>query len=199
MCEPATIAAVTTWLGTTVGGTAAAGAAAGAATAGAATAGTAALTYGQLLTLGLSAAGTGVAAVGAYQQSQTAKQVAANNAITAENQAKDAERRGELAAQDAQRQGAALASKQRSMFAARGLDLSSGTTGDILDQTAFFTDMDAQTARDNAAKEAWARRSQSANFSAEAAAQRPWLSASSTMLSGAGNVADRWYSYGRRV
>lgn len=147
----------------------------------------------------MSAAGTGVAAVGAYQQSQTAKKVAANNAATAEIQAQDAERRGELAAQDAQRKGAALASTQRSMFAARGLDLSSGTTGDILDQTSFFTDMDAQTSRDNAAKEAWARRAQSSNFSAEAASQRPWLSAAGTMLSGAGNVADRWYSYGRRV
>jgi len=156
------------------------------------------MTYGQLLALGLSAAGTGVGAYGAYQSSQAAKQTAERNAVIAENQAQDAERRGEIEAQQLQRKGAGLLSTQRAMFASRGLDLSSGTVGDIIDQTSFFNDMDSQTARDNAAREAWARRSQSANFSAEAASQRPWLATGNTLISGAGQVADRWARFSYR-
>lgn len=196
MCEPATIAAIGTWVASAAGGTAAAAgagaAAAGTAAAAGAGAAAAGLTTAQMVALGLSAAGTITGTAAAYQQSQTAKAVAESNAKTAEIQAQDATRRGELEAQAIQRKGAAMQSEQRAIMAARGLDLAGGTAGDILDQTAFFTSMDAQTARQNASKEAWGRRSQGANFTAEANAQKPWLSAGGTFLSGAGQVADRW-------
>jgi hypothetical protein len=153
------------------------------------------MTTAQLVSLGLSAAGTGLSAYGAYNQARTGKAVAEANAKNAEIQAQDALRRGEEAAQDQQRKAAAFKSSQRVSLAAKGLDLGYGTAADLQDQTDFFSQADVATTRANAQREAWARRSQGANFSMEAAASRPWLSGGSTLLAGAGQVADRWYKY----
>ena len=195
MCEPATLATIGSWFG----GTAAAGtAAAGTAAAGTAAAGTAAaggLTTAQMISLGLSAAATGINALGAYQQSKVAGDVAARNAKIADMQAEDALRRGENEAAALRRQVAATKSAQRVSLAAKGLDLTYGTAADLQDQTDFFGEYDVATVRANARKEAWARRSQGANFQAEALSSRPWLSAGSTLLAGAGQVASRWYDY----
>lgn len=187
MCEPATLTAIGSWFTGTAG---TAGAAAGASAA----AGTA-MSTAQMLSLGLSAAGVGVSAIGAVNQASAAKQVAQNNAKVAEYQAQDAERRGEKDAQEVMRRAAAAKSSQRVAMAANGLDLTYGTAADLQDQVDFFGQVDAATTRTNARKEAWAKRSQSANFQAEAAATRPWLAGGSTMLAGAGQVADRWYNY----
>jgi len=188
MCIPAVAAALPAVFGSAAVGTAAAGTAA-------ATTAAAGMTTAQLVSLGLSAAGTGLSAYGAYNQARTGKAVAEANAKNAEIQAQDALRRGEEAARDQQRKAAAFKSSQRVSLAAKGLDLGYGTAADLQDQTDFFSQADVATTRANAQREAWARRSQSANFSAEAAASRPWLSGGSTLLAGAGQVADRWYKY----
>lgn len=159
------------------------------------TAATTGLTTAQMISLGLSAAGTGISALSAYQQSQTAREVAARNAKIADMQAEDALRRGENEAAEVRRRAAATKSSQRVALAAKGLDLTYGTAADLQDQTDFFGESDAATVRTNARKEAWARRSQGANFQAEAASSRPWLAAGSTLLAGAGQVADKWYTY----
>jgi len=144
-----------------------------------------------------------------YQQAQGQKamhgyqaQVAANNAKVAEWQAQDAQRRGEQEAREARRRGAQIAGRQRSTMAARGLDLAYGNPADILDDTAYFSMVDQQTARANAAKEAWGHRTQKGYLLGEAAAQRqagrnvrPGMQAGLTLLGGAAQVADRWYSY----
>lgn len=180
MCEP-----VTAWL-------------ASSSLLGSGTAATAAaLTNAQVLGLAASAAGAAMGAIGAYNQASVAKQVAANNAKVAEMQAQDAERRGEKEAIEVQRRAAMYKSAQRASMGARGLDLTYGTAADLQDQTDFFGQIDANTARLNAAKEAWARRAQRSNFEFEAASSRPWMSAGSTLLTGAGQVADKWYAYRR--
>ena len=130
----------------------------------------------------------------AYNQSKAMRSTAQNNAQISEWQAQDAQRRGELDAQAVRRQALGMQSTQRAAYAGRGLDIGSGTPGDIIDQTGFFGEIDAATARDNAAKEAWARRANASNFQVEAASQRPWLAGGTTLLAGAGRVADRWYS-----
>lgn len=220
MCEPATLTAIGTWFAG-AGGTAAAGAAAGtgiaagsasaigaglgtslaavntgvaagAATAGAASAG---LSTAQMISLGLSAAGTATSALGAYQQSKVAGDVAARNAKMADQQAEDALRRGEREAADLQRRVASTKSSQRVSLAAKGLDLTYGTAADLQDQTDFFGASDVATTRMNARKEAFARRGQSANFQAEALSSRPWMTAGGTLLAGGGQVADKWYTY----
>lgn len=215
MCEPATLTAIGTWFagsGAAAAGTGIAagsasaigaglgtslaavntGVAAGAATAGAASAG---LTTAQMISLGLSAAGTATSALGAYQQSKVAGDVAARNAQLADQQAADALRRGEREAADLQRRVASTKSAQRVSLAAKGLDLTYGTAADLQDQTDFFGASDVATMRTNARKEAWARQSQSSNFQAEALSQRPWMAAGGTLLAGGGQVADKWYTY----
>lgn len=186
MCEPVSMAALAGTL--TAGAT---GTAAGAAALGMSSA----LTAAQAVTLGLSAASTVLGVASAYSTSQTQKAVAKNNARTGEIQAQDALRRGEQEAMDIRRRGAAIKSSQRVALAAKGLDLGYGTAGDLQDETDFFTAADESIARNNARKEAWARRAQVANFQAEAAASRPWMAAGGTLLGGATRVADRWYQY----
>lgn len=210
MCEPATIAAIGTWMAG-AGGTAAATAGSYAAAAvgtaagygglaaativpGAATAATA-MTTAQMVSLGLSVASAGIGAVGAMNQASAAKAVAKNNAQNAELQAQDAQRRGEKDAQEIQRKAAAFKSSQRVNLASKGLDLTYGTAADLQDETDFFSQSDIVTTRNNAAKEAWAKRSQKAGFQAEAAASRPWLAGGSTLLAGGSQVADKWMQY----
>jgi len=139
-------------------------------------------------------AGVGLSALSAYNQASVAKDVARNNATMAEYAAKDATTRGEKDAMETRRRAEALKSSQRAGLANHGLDIGYGTAGDIQDNTDFFGIADAQTVRDNAAREAWSRRAQGANYSAEANASKPWLAAGGTLLSGAGQVASKWYT-----
>jgi hypothetical protein len=141
--------------------------------------------------------GLGMQVLGAYNQAKYQEGVARNNATMAEYAAQDAEARGEKEAMDARRKGEALKSTQRTAFASKGLDLTYGTTAAIQDQTDFFTQVDVDTTRNNAAKEAWARRAQSQNYQAEAKAANPMFAATSTLLAGGGQVASKWYDWSR--
>jgi hypothetical protein len=133
------------------------------------------------------------------QQSKTNKAIAKNNAVMNEYAAQDAERRGEKDAQEVQRKAAALRGRQRSLMAARGLDLNVGTAADIVDETDFFAREDVATARTNAAKEAWRYRvaGQQGMSVASAESQQANLKSFSTLLGAAGSVEDRWYQRNR--
>jgi hypothetical protein len=134
-----------------------------------------------------------MAAMTAYsteQTSRTNKAVAAHNADLAEVAAKDSLRRGDKEADRIRREGEALKSKQRSLMAARGLDLGDGTAQDIQDQTDYFSLVDQATAKDNAKKEAWGKRSYGAQYQAQADGINPTRDG---LLAG-GMVAAKWYS-----
>lgn len=178
MCEPVTLGAIA---GTVAGS---AGAATG-------------LSALSATTLALTAGAGVLSAASTYQQGQVAKQVAANNATMAEYAAQDAERRGEETVQKIQRDASRLSGAQRSMMAARGLDITSGTPAEILDQTDFFAQTDVNTARNNAAREAWSTRAEGRNALAQgrAAASNANLQSFSTLLGTAGSVANRWNIY----
>ena len=190
MCEPTSIAAVATYFG--------------------ASAATAA-TVGTVGAAAVSVAGVGLAATSAYQQSKGQQSqleyqaaVNANNAKVSEWQAQDAQTRGELEAQRIARAGAQIKGAQRAGLAARGLDLGEGTAFALQEQTDIFSLYDQSTARDNAAKEAWATRQQGANYSSAASASRatasaisPGLAAAGTLLTSAGQVAGKWNAYGK--
>jgi hypothetical protein len=161
---------------------------------------------------------TALAATSAYQQSEARKDqadynrvVSANNAKMAEYQAVDAAARGEQDAMNIRRKAAQLKGDQRATMAARGLDLSEGTTLSLLDQTDYLSASDIATARTNANKEVFAKRSQAHNFQVESAmygaaadAENPLFSAAvagattyatGSMLAGAGetgSVASKW-------
>lgn len=152
--------------------------------------------------------GLAMSAYGAHQQAEGQKelanynaQVASNNATLAEYEALDATRRGDEAAAAVRRNADMLKGSQRSSMAARGLDLAEGTAAELQDQTEFFALTDMATARHNAAREAWSIRAQGSAYSGEAAKQRaigsaisPTAAAGSTLLTGAGAVANKWYS-----
>lgn len=142
------------------------------------------------------AVGGGVSAFSAIQQGKTAQQVANNNATMAEYAAQDAQKRGEEDAMAVQRKAAALKSSQRVGLAASGLDLSYGTAADLQDQTDFFAQSDAATARTNASREAWRLRAGGEQDRAAGAAARSNanLQAAGTLLSTAGSVAGKWYT-----
>ena len=153
------------------------------------------MTAAQMISLGLSAAGTAASAVGAYRQSQMAKATAEANAAYSKEQANDAVRRGEQDAMEMQRRVASAKSSQRVALAAKGLDLSYGTAADLQDQTDFFGQQDVATARNNARREANSYLNRSSGYQAEAMSNNPWVSGGSTLLAGAGQVASKWYSY----
>jgi hypothetical protein len=173
------------------------------------------------LTMALGAASLAFGAMGAYQQSASAKasmeyqsQVAQNNAITAEYQAQDAVKRGEVAEAEQRRRTSMMKGSQTARLAANGLDISEGSALNILSDTDWMGEQDALTVRDNASREAWGYRQQGANsqsnsdmLSASADAQNPFLSgvssimtnestgllAESIMTKPGGLVADKWY------
>lgn len=143
---------------------------------------------------GLSALQQGQAKQAQYE---TEAAVARNNQTIANNAADDALRRGELEAQRVQRQGMQLVGTQRAGYAAKGLDITEGTPGDVIDQTNFFAQADSATARYNGRVEAWQKRSQANNFGAQASAAstRAGSAVTSSLLSAAGSVAPAWYGY----
>lgn len=154
----------------------------------------------QTAVVGTALASTAVSAYGSYQQGQTAQKVARNNQIMAEYAAQDATKRGEEDAIRVQQRGAQIKGAQRSRMAAAGLDLGAGTAQNLQDQTDFFTASDVATTRSNAARSAWSARAsgdQAMAMGRNEAAQGN-LSAFSTLLGGASQVAGKWNTYGSR-
>lgn len=141
------------------------------------------------------AAAAGANAIGTYQQSRNAKAVANYNAGVAEIQAQDAIVRGDEEAARVRRQSQQMVGAQRTAFASKGVDLGAGSVADVIDQTDFFGEIDRATTRDNAQREAWAKRVQRNQFQFEAAARRPAQEAALSLLSNSGQVADKWYQY----
>lgn len=140
-----------------------------------------------------------MAAVGAYQQGQAAKAVGRNNQVMAEYAAQDALRRGDAEAASIQRRASQTAGAQRAALAAKGVDIGTGTAGEIQDQTDFFSLVDQGTVRDNAKRDAWSARTQGANARAQgdAAARQGNTSAFATLLGTGGQVADKWRTYNK--
>lgn len=179
MCEPVTLGLLAS------AGTAAAGSAGA----------LGALTAVQTATLALSA-GSAVASVGsAYQGARNQKAVATYNAQVAEQNAQDAQRQGDEEMAKTRRQYAQVAGNQRAGFAAKGIDFESGSAGDALDQTDFFSQVDQATARNNGQRGAWNARAQKRGFEMQASAINPGAIAGATLLTSASSVADKWSTY----
>lgn len=156
---------------------------------------------------GLQIAGTVTSTYGAYQKSKAEKQayeyqsqVARNNAMLSEQQAQDAIARGQSAEARQRMKTAQLKGSQRASLAARGISLDEGSALNILDDTDYFGELDAMAIRENAAREAAGFRQQGWNYTSNAGMLRaradmesPSGAAFTSLLSGAGSVADSWY------
>ena len=203
MCELITASAAAASGAAAAGGAAAASGAAAAASApwltyaslGASLLSTAVGVYGQVQ--------SGAAAAG---QARYQAQVAENNRVIAEQQARDAEMRGQMAEDARRQQTRMLIGRQRTALAANGMLVDDGSALDITGDTAAQGEIDALTLRANAAREAYGYRAQGTNFMADAGLQRArsaaagpaaLVGAGATLLSGAGTVGDRWLTYRR--
>lgn len=67
----------------------------------------------------------------------------------------DAQQRGEAAAGLAAMSGTRLGARQRVAYTTAGVDASVGTAADVIAETAMTSELDRNTIRNNAAREAW--------------------------------------------
>lgn len=154
-----------------------------------------------------SAIGVGVSAYGNYQQTKAANsaaeynaQLQKRNADVADMQAKDAIQRGEVEEKQFRLNVSKLKGQQRAGFGASGAVVDSGSSLDVLKDTAEFGELDALTIRHNAAVEAWGFKNQAANFTGQADLSRlqkrsAGFAAGSTLITGAGQVAGQATTY----
>ena len=161
----------------------------------AAGAGSMAATIGTLA----SVAGT-VVGVGAQMQAARAEQATAEyQAKQSRIMAEDTLKRGAAEEEAKRRQTAALEGRQRAVMAAGNLDLSSGSPLAVLTDTATLGELDAETIRNNAKREATQMRAQAGiyDMKADAAASAGGIGAFGTALGGISTLADRWYKNSR--
>lgn len=155
-----------------------------------------------------------VASVRAQQQQSASDQAAANyrsqvaknNQIIADRKAEDARQRGAIAERQqriktAQRIGAARASA-----AARGVEVDSGSAGDITSDLKALGELDALTIRNNAEREALGFEQTGTNYAAESnlaslesgsAKRAGEIGVASSLINGTGQVAGKWYEFSK--
>lgn len=121
-----------------------------------------------IITLAVAAAGTGYAVYSSQQQGAYARAVADQNADLADQAARDAKLRAKEEEAQLRLDIAGTIGKQRAAYAAGGVELGSpGSALDTLGDTAALGEMDVQTLRANAAREAWGYRAQGVGFQAQ--------------------------------
>lgn len=156
-------------------------------------------------------ASSGMQAMGAIQQGKSAaamakyqQGVAQNAATVAKYKADDAIERGKLTEKRHRLQVAQLKGTQRAGYASRGIVIDQDTPLETLEDTAALGEMDALIIRNNAEREAWGYEVEASNamatagmYGAAAGQYGPAsaLMAGTTLLTGAGSVADKWYKF----
>jgi hypothetical protein len=153
------------------------------------------------LFIGLLAGGTGLDVFGKVKSGNAAKKAANEagaledyNAQVAEGQAQDATLRGELDAQRQQQATRGVIGSQRAGFAGAGVDVGVGSAVDVQADAAFLGELDVQTIRENARREALGfrqekeratRRGRYARASGQAAQTASRFEAAGSVLGGA--------------
>lgn len=158
------------------------------------------------IALGASILGAGATAYGQYRATQAANkqaeyqsQVAANNAATAEMEAKYAEQQGERNAEAQRRKTAIMVGAQRARMGASGVVADTGSFLDIELDTVRMGELDALALRDEGQLAAWRSRVQGSNYRAQSqlysmSKTDPLLSAGGTLLSSAGTIGLGYYT-----
>lgn len=132
---------------------------------------------------------------GAYSTAQINQEVASKNAQFAETQAADALNRGAQEEMRLRRKGARFRGSQKARLAAGNVDVDTGSALDILEATDRGIEEDAAAIRTNAGREAYARKVEGAGYRAQAAGISPSAVGTTSLLTGASAVADKWYRY----
>ena len=136
---------------------------------------------------GASLLGAGASAYSQYQQGQFAKEMGERNAQVQDAKALEAVRMGSVAEERQRAITRQTMGAQRAAMAGTGLEVDSGSFGDILADTAKFGELDAQTVRTNALKEAWGLQTDAldSRIQGRMAGKAVTMNAAGTLLSGA--------------
>ena len=158
-----------------------------------------------MITGGVGAVTSAIGASNTGQANSAAAQyqaaVARNNATVAENNAQYALAAGRTSEQAQRMKTAQMIGAQRASMAANGIDIGSGTPLNIQESTGQVGEMDALTIRNNAMRQAYGYRVQASDFNANAglldmqasnARKAGTIGAFSSIVGGAGSVADKW-------
>jgi len=157
-----------------------------------------------------SALGAVVSFAGARAQGKAEQQrydyqakVDANNKKVSEWKAQDAIARGDIKEKQHRLKVSQLKGRQNAVISAGGIEVADGSALDILADTAWMGELDALTIRSNSEREAYDYRVQASNQGAQSqlntmagqnAATAGNYNAMTSLLSGAGSVADKWYT-----
>lgn len=161
--------------------------------------------------LAVSIIAAGVSGYGQMQQSKSQQaqyraeaKIAKQNQDIANAQAADAVKRGGEADIELRRKYASTRGKQVAAIASNGVALDEGSALSVLQDTDMFEQIDSGRVRDNARREEWGYQVQGVNYANSAAMSRaaasnvgsaaPWA-VGGTLLSGAGDVSDKWIRY----
>lgn len=170
------------------------------------------------LSLGATALSTGMGVMGqiSQQNAQTQaasaaqaqavyqSQVARQNEELMRRQAADATQRGQVAEENRRRLTAQQLGQQTAGLAAQGTDLD-GSPTDILGDTAAAGELDAQTIRANAAREAYGYQVQGLGYGSTATLEATralnstytpnYLGAGASLLAGASSLGEKWHRF----
>lgn len=145
-------------------------------------------------------AGSAVSAYGQYQAGKAGEKLGEYNAQIGEMKAKDALERGEWNIRRLNEDTRKLIGSQRVAFAASGVDITDpdSTAANVFADTAALSELDAQTIRMNAQREAWGHRAQAENdrMAGKIAKREGQYAAVGTLLSTGGNVLYGKYGFG---
>lgn len=164
---------------------------------------------GPNIAMALSGAGMAANMFGAYKSAAGQKAalnyqagVADSNANISDQQAHFAELNGAQMEYGSRLKTAGMIGDQKAAAAANGVDISTGSPVEIQASTKYLGELDADTIRDNAARQEWAFKTQATGFRNEAAMDRstasamnPWMSGIGSLLSSAGTVSEKWNKY----
>lgn len=140
---------------------------------------------------------TVLTATGQIQQGRAASKVGEANARVQEILAADAITRGKADEASQRRKTAAFLGQQAAAFGASGGEINTGSSLQILADTAQFGELDALRIRSNAEREAFGFLSGAAISRAQGKGlrQSAFLSAAGTVLGGASKVASKWQTF----
>lgn len=115
----------------------------------------------------------------------------ADNQKLALTAAADAEARGGADAAKARTQGSKLIEEQKVAYANSGVDPTTGTAANVMADTRAMSELDAQTLKNNAAREAWGFKRYGLKYGEQAGleAQRTSNRNTATVLTGVGRFA----------
>jgi hypothetical protein len=159
-------------------------------------------------------AGLGMSVIQSMQQAEAMKQKAEFdskqyeiNAKLADVQGEEATRRGEEAAKAKGIQTKQMLGSQRAGLAAQGLNIDSGSAGQLQEQTAEAGNLDTVTIRNNAWRESWGFKMQAANqrgqsvmnnIATENQVRNTYLTGGINAASYGGKIKENWNSGGKK-